>query len=84
MADRKHKEISVTEEATAEGTKVIARLYTDGELSYSAEAKPAPWDQYNFLQVAIDAMFALRDKIQGSPAVEHLDRGLEQDEDLYL
>lgn len=80
--DRKRKSITISEEATADGTKVVARMYTDGELSYSAEAKNIPWDKYDFLQVAIDALFVMRDKIQGSPAVERQDCRLEQDDDL--
>lgn len=56
---------------TGDGMTVTARHYVNGELTCSAEAQPNPWDEYNFLSVAADALYKLKDKEQGSSTVEY-------------
>lgn len=56
---------------TGDGMTVTARHYVNGELTCSAEAQANPWDECNFLSVATDALYKLKDKEQGSSTVEY-------------
>ena len=81
MADYNFKFQGIT--ITGDGVTVQARMYTDGAISYAAEAKALPWEDYDFLALATESLSKLRDKAQGSPAAEYCNADADETRELY-
>ena len=64
---------------TGDGMSVTAKLYSGGEIACSAEVKPNPWDEYDFLSLAADAIYKLRDNQQGATTCEFITDTPEED-----